>query len=86
MSSDIKYRSKAKRNVATVCKCMGWPKPTYTDSSTNGYICKWGIGPFVKQFGIRYSYQAISKIYQETGINCTLTSSGNLVIPYCKED
>lgn len=82
MDRSIKYRSSLKQNVATVCKCLGLPKPSYTDIGESGYICRWGSQPFVKQFGLSYSYQAVAQIFKQTGINCLLTSAGNLIVPY----
>jgi len=60
-----------KRNIELICKAMGWKPPMFCDSGANGYLTWKHKTP-----------EDIAEIKVKTGINCTLTYTNRLVVPY----
>jgi len=78
---DRRFSSK-KENVRKVVEYMGWNTPTFCDPGANGYKCKWGGKSIVSRYGEEQVRKWIDEIKEGTGIECILTRSGNIVIPY----
>lgn len=62
---------KRKRNIETICEKMGWRRPMFCDSGANGYLT-WK----------KLTQEDVDEIKVKTGINCTLTHTNRLVVPY----
>lgn len=80
--SKYSCRNPKKLNVYIVCDYMDWNLPTFADKSANGYICKWGGRSAVDRHGKDYIQEQLDKVYEGTGILCSITRSGNILIPY----
>jgi hypothetical protein len=78
--------SPEKANVRKVCDYMDWNMPTFCDRGAHGYICKWGGRSMVSRKGIDEANKVIDEIEKGTGIKCSLTRSGKLIIPYAKAE
>ncbi|MBO7212354.1 MAG: hypothetical protein J6V44_15310 [Methanobrevibacter sp.] len=61
---------------------MNWNLPTFADIGINGYICKWGGRTQVDRYGVDKVQKDLDKVYEGTGIRCTITRSGKIVIPF----
>ena len=83
-------------NVKKVLEAMNWDQPKRIESGANGYILKFSFkdDPVRKRFANCLTYyknydnyipamKVISReVFEKTGINCTVTSGGNLQVPY----
>lgn len=83
-------------NVNKIIEAMNWNQPKRVESGVNGYILKFAFNddPVRKRFDNCLTYyknyeeyipamKIISKeIFEKTGITCTVTSGGNLQVPY----
>lgn len=84
-SPDItKYNCKnpKKLNVYIVCDYMDWNLPTFADKGTKGYLCKWGGRTQVSRYGADAVQKDLDKIYDGTGIRCSIAKSGKIIIPF----
>lgn len=71
-----------KLNVYIVCDYMDWNLPTFADIGANGYMCKWGGRTQVSRYGVDAVQKDLDKIYDGTGIRCSISKSGKIVIPF----
>lgn len=83
-------------NIKKVIQAMNWNQPKRIESGVNGYILKFSYedDPVRKRFNDCLTYyknydnyipamKSISKeIFDKTGIICSVTSGGNLQVPY----
>lgn len=83
VSADKRLSSK-KENVRKVCDFMDWNTPMFADPGANGYICKWGGKSIVSRYGHEQVQKWCEEIAKGTGIDCHLTKTGHLVIPYAE--
>ena len=85
-----------RENVKTIISVMNWSQPKRIESGANGYILKFSFedDPVRKRFKDCLTYyknydnyipamKIISKeIFEKTNIQCSVTSGGNLQVPY----
>jgi len=77
-------RSPRKENIRKICDYMDWNLPTFSDPGSYGYSCKWGGRTLVDKYGIEQVEEWIQDIKDGTGIECKLTRSGKLIVPYAE--
>ena len=66
----IKLGSK-KKKIGLICKAMKWASPGFCDGGANGYLT-WK----------HCTQEEVEDIKEKTGIECYLTPSERLVVPY----
>ena len=80
--SKYNCRNPKKLNVYIVCDYMNWNLPTFADIGAHGYICKWGGKTQVQRYGVDEVQKDLDKVYNGTGIKCSITKSGKILIPF----
>ena len=62
---------KRKRNIETICAKMGWTTPCFCDCGAKGYLT-WKDS----------SQEEVLEIEKKTGVKCSLTIAGRIIVPY----